>query len=64
MEAVVGTYQCEWKTTLEDPKKLERFRQFVNAPGARDDNVVFVRERGQIRPAREDERAALIARSA
>ena len=64
MEAVVGTYQCEWKTTLEDPQKLKRFRQFVNAPGARDDNVVFVRERGQIRPAREDERAALIARSA
>ena len=64
MAAVVGSYQCEWKTTIEDPHKLKRFRQFVNAPGARDDNVVFVEERGQIRPARDGERATLIAKSA
>ena len=64
MDAVVGTYQCEWKTTIEDPQKLRRFRQFVNAPGARDDNVVFVQERGQIRPARDEERARLVAKSA
>ena len=25
MEAVVGSYQCEWKTTIEDPEKLKRF---------------------------------------
>lgn len=64
MAAVVGTYQCEWKSTIEDPQKLKRFRQFVNAPGARDDNVVFVEERGQIRPARDEERATLVAKSA
>ena len=64
MAAVVGSYQCEWRATLADPEKLKRFRQFVNAPDATDDNVVFVHERGQVRPAREEERARLIARSA
>ena len=55
---VVGTYQCEWKTTLEDPERLKRFRPFVNAPGG-DDQIVFVRERGQRRPATSEEKAQL-----
>jgi nitrite reductase (NADH) large subunit len=58
MEAVVGTYQCEWKTTIEDPERLKRFRQFVNTP-AEDKQVVFVRERGQRRPAKEEERETM-----
>lgn len=57
MQAVIGTYQCEWKTTVEDPEKRKRFRQFVNAPDAEDENVLFVEERGQIRPANDAERA-------
>lgn len=52
MANVVGTYQCEWKTTLENPEKLKRFRQFVNTDEP-DPGVVFVRERGQRRPAAE-----------
>ena len=36
---------------INDPTTLKRFRHFVNSDRA-DDNVVFVRERGQIRPAR------------
>ncbi|MEA3300189.1 MAG: nitrite reductase large subunit NirB [Pseudomonadota bacterium] len=64
MNAIVGTYQCEWKTTLEDPEKLKRFRTFVNAPEEKDSNVMFVEERGQIRPAREGERDEVIAKSA
>jgi nitrite reductase (NADH) large subunit len=56
MAAVVGTYQCEWKTTINDPERLKRFRQFVNA-AAEDPKVLFVRERGQRRPAREQEKA-------
>jgi len=64
MNAVVGTYQCEWKTTIDNPEKLKRFRQFVNAPEARDDNVIFVEERGQLRPANAQERVQLIAKSA
>lgn len=57
MAAVVGTYQCEWKTTVEDPEALKRFRQFVNSPD-QDENVVFVQERTQIRPATSEEKQA------
>ncbi|NOQ63736.1 MAG: nitrite reductase large subunit [Methyloprofundus sp.] len=55
MQNVVDTYQCEWKTTIEDEEKLKRFRSFVNSDET-DENIVFVEERGQIRPANEDER--------
>ena len=55
MEAIVGTFQCEWKTTLESPEKLKRFSHFINADD-KDTNIQFVKERGQIRPASEDER--------
>ena len=52
---MVDTYQCEWKTAIEDSEKLKRFRQFVNSD-KEDSNVVFVEERGQIRPASEAEK--------
>lgn len=55
MQHVIDTYQCEWKTTLADKDRLRRFRQFVNSDES-DDNVVFVEERGQIRPARPEEK--------
>jgi nitrite reductase (NADH) large subunit len=55
MQNVVDTYQCEWKTTIEDEEKLKRFRSFVNSDET-DDNTVFVEERGQIRPANEQEK--------
>ncbi len=60
MANVVGTYQCEWKSTIEDPEKLRRFRQFVNSD-EEDTQVVFVQERGQPRPARPEERRKLAA---
>lgn len=63
MAHVIDTYQCEWKTTIDDEEKLKRFRQFVNSKED-DNNVVFVQERGQIRPATEDEKVKLIAKSA
>ena len=56
MAHVVGTYECEWKATIEDPEKLKRFRTFVNSD-AGDDSLVFVRERGQRRPAVASEAA-------
>jgi len=62
MAHVVGTYQCEWKTTIEDPQKMLRFREFVNAD-ASDDNVVFVQERGQPRPATGVEKQLLAKQS-
>ena len=55
MAHVVDTYQCEWKTAVEDPKTLKRFRHFVNSAQP-DDNVMFVQERGQIRPVNLEER--------
>ncbi len=55
MQYVIDTYQCEWKAAIEDEAKLKRFRHFVNSDRP-DDNVVFVEERGQIRPASENER--------
>jgi nitrite reductase (NADH) large subunit len=57
MQLVVDTYQCEWKTAVENPAVRQRFRQYVNSD-ATDARIVFVQERGQIRPATEAERAA------
>jgi nitrite reductase (NADH) large subunit len=51
----IETYECEWKATIEDPERLKRFRTFVNSD-RRDPNVVFVKERGQRRPATPDEK--------
>lgn len=59
MEAVVGTYRCEWKATLENPEKLRRFRPFINSDQP-DERVVFVQERGQIRPASAAEKMATV----
>lgn len=59
MQHVVDTYQCEWKTTVNDPEKLKRFRHFVNSSDT-DANVVFVEERGQIRPATSGEKKGRI----
>jgi len=50
MAAHVAGYECEWKSTIESPERMERFRTFVNSDEP-DPNVVFVRERGQPRPA-------------
>ena len=56
MQHVVDTYQCEWKTAVTDPEVRKRFRSFVNSD-ATDERIVFVKERGQIRPARPEEHA-------
>ena len=59
MARIVGTYRCEWKTTLENPQKLRGFRAFVNSDTP-DPSVVFVREREQHRPASWTEKRTLI----
>ncbi|MEQ8937474.1 MAG: nitrite reductase large subunit NirB, partial [Gammaproteobacteria bacterium] len=58
MEKVIETYQCEWKTTIKDPVKMKRFRHFVNSD-KKDNKVVFVQERNQIRPATKEEQQEL-----
>jgi nitrite reductase (NADH) large subunit len=55
MQRVVDTYECEWKAAVNDPETRKRFRTFVNSEQA-DQNVVFMSERGQIRPATIEER--------
>jgi nitrite reductase (NADH) large subunit len=59
MQQLVDTYQCEWKATLEDESKLQRFRHFVNSDRP-DPALAYVAERGQKRPATESEKASLI----
>jgi nitrite reductase (NADH) large subunit len=56
MQHVADTYQCEWKTTVENPERVKLFRAFVNSDTP-DENVIFVEERGQIRPATVEEKA-------
>ncbi len=55
MGHIIDTYECEWKATIEDPEKVKRFRHFINSD-KEDNNVVFVQERDQIRPATEEEK--------
>ena len=56
MQHVVDTYQCEWKSAVTDPAVRQRFKSFVNSDKP-DEHIIFVNERGQIRPARAEERA-------
>ena len=58
MEEHVDRYEDEWAATLKDPEKLRRFRSFVNAPTQPDPSLARVEERGQLRPASAEERAA------
>ena len=54
----IDTYEDEWAATLRDPERLRRFRSFVNAPTEPDPSIARVEERGQLRPATAEERAA------
>ncbi|OLQ93523.1 nitrite reductase large subunit [Vibrio panuliri] len=47
---LVDEYQCEWTATINDESQLTRFSHFINSD-KRDENVVFVPEREQHRPA-------------
>jgi nitrite reductase (NADH) large subunit len=51
----VGTYSCEWKKTIEDPQKLQRFNHFVNSD-IPDPSLQRIEERHQLRPPYEHER--------
>ena len=58
MQRVVGTYQDEWRTAIEDPQVRKRFKTFINAKAElqNDPHVQFTEVRGQIRPKTEAER--------
>jgi nitrite reductase (NADH) large subunit len=55
----VATYACEWAATLADPARLAMFTSYVSDDESGVDDIVHVRERGQPRPARPDERRLL-----
>jgi nitrite reductase (NADH) large subunit len=50
MARIIDTYECEWRKAIDEPATLKRFRHFVNSDAV-DPNVVFIEERGQVRPA-------------
>ncbi len=56
MASHIDTYEDEWKATLNDPAKLQRFVSFVNAPTTADPSLAYTSERGQARPATSEER--------
>lgn len=60
MSHVVGTYQDEWRSAVEDPEVRKRFVTFVNAKAEQqnDPHIQFASVRGQIRPKNELERDA------
>lgn len=58
MQLLVDNYVCEWAATINDTEKLKRFRHFVNSEQG-DENVVFVTERDQIRPATDAEKVKI-----
>ncbi|MBU2713007.1 nitrite reductase large subunit NirB [Zooshikella harenae] len=45
----IANYQCEWRTTLENPERLKRFRHFINSDQP-DSNLIYSTERDQIKP--------------
>ncbi|EGR1597640.1 TPA: nitrite reductase large subunit NirB [Vibrio parahaemolyticus] len=50
---VVDTYQCEWKSTLDNPQKLQRFRPFLNSTSG-SKVLPYQRVRGQRIPVKQE----------
>jgi nitrite reductase (NADH) large subunit len=46
MQHIVDTYQCEWKSTLDNPYKLSKFKPFINSESS-SANPGYDRIRGQ-----------------
>lgn len=60
MQTVIDTYQCEWKTTVDNEAKAKTFNAFVNSDKG-DSQIVFVPERNQVRPANKEELKAKLS---
>jgi len=62
MDHIAATYQCEWKTSLEQPAFLARFNEFVNPSDAPEaDTSAYQRIREQRFPSIKDAGAGTIA---
>lgn len=60
MQEFVDGHEDEWVATMKDPKKLARFRSFINAPDTPDPLFARVPERDQNRPATLEERREVL----
>ena len=54
----IGNYQCEWKTTIENPEKLKRFQHYINSNDV-DEGVKFVTAREQKFPKAKSDNSAI-----
>uniref|UniRef100_UPI003564DEE2 (2Fe-2S)-binding protein n=1 Tax=Thiomicrorhabdus sp. TaxID=2039724 RepID=UPI003564DEE2 len=59
MASIRESYQCDWQRAVSQPEYRQRFRSFVNIDSPAPQ--LFVQERGQIRPATEQEKLDGIA---
>jgi nitrite reductase (NADH) large subunit len=50
MQQLVDSYRCEWTEVVNDPRRRQAFRQFVNSDET-EPGIEIVSERGQNRPA-------------
>lgn len=60
MQSLVNSYQCDWQQVVDDPEKAKLFYNFVNAD-EKDPEQLYVRERGQLRPATAQEKLENLA---
>ncbi|OTP84107.1 nitrite reductase large subunit NirB [Gilliamella apicola] len=59
MTRLRSLFVCEWKQTVEHPENQHRFAHFINS-NKRDENVQFITERNQHRPASLQERYTVL----
>ena len=59
MTRLRSLFVCEWKQTVEHPENQYRFAHFINS-NKRDENVQFITERNQHRPASLQERYTVL----
>ena len=59
MTRLRSLFICEWKQTVEHPENQHRFAHFINS-NKRDENVQFITERNQHRPASLQERYTVL----
>ncbi|MCL1125079.1 nitrite reductase large subunit NirB [Shewanella surugensis] len=55
----ISQYQCEWKTTLDNPEKLKRFQHFINSKQS-DPHLIYEIEREQRKPSNNDQRIKIL----
>ena len=59
MSHVIGTYQDEWRTAVENPEIRKRFQTYINASAEEqaDPYIQFTQVRDLIRPLNDAERS-------